>query len=287
VSAGGLSGSVIRLPRGYCTYVTGVRTEKPSISEVRRSRPYHALIGIGLISYGVLHLVVAWIAFQLAIWKRGEASSEGALSQLGKQPLGGVLLWIIAIGLFTLVLWQAVEATIGRDQPSRDSRLRRRLMSAGRAVVYLVLSLLAVGVALGSASGSGEGEETFSAKLMSVPLGQVLVAGVGAAVIGVGVAQVIKGVKQNFTEDLDRGAPKSVLRLGTVGYCAKGIAFMIIGGLFGWAAVTYDPEKAGGMDAALSTIREQPFGSVLLSIMAIGIACFGVYCFFWARMARY
>jgi hypothetical protein len=26
---------------------------------------------------------------------------------------------------------------------------------------------------------------------------------------------------------------------------------------------------------------------VLLTIMAAGIACFGVYCFFWARMARY
>jgi hypothetical protein len=26
---------------------------------------------------------------------------------------------------------------------------------------------------------------------------------------------------------------------------------------------------------------------VLLAIMAAGIACFGVYCFFWARMARY
>jgi hypothetical protein len=24
-----------------------------------------------------------------------------------------------------------------------------------------------------------------------------------------------------------------------------------------------------------------------LTIMAAGIACFGVYCFFWARMARY
>jgi hypothetical protein len=263
------------------------REAEAGIAEVRRSRPYHALVGIGLVSYGVLHLVVAWIAFQLVIWKRGDASSEGALSQLGKQPLGDALLWIMAIGLFTLALWQAVEATIGRDQPSRDSRMRRRLMSAGRAIIYLALGVLAVGVATGSGSSSGDGEETFTAKLMSVPFGQVLVATVGAVVIGIGIAQIVKGVKENFTEDLDRGAPKSVRRLGSVGYCAKGIAFMIIGGLFVWAAVSYDPDKAGGMDAALSTIRDQPFGSVLLTIMALGIACFGVYCFFWARMARY
>jgi len=154
-------------------------------------------------------------------------------------------------------------------------------------VVYAAFGVLAIGVAMGSASHSGKGEETLSAKLMSVPFGQVLVAAVGAAVIGVGIAQIVKGVKQKFTEDLDRGVPIAVRRLGTVGYIVKGIALSIIGGLFVWAAVTYDPKKAGGMDAALSTVREQPFGTVLLAIMALGIACFGVYCFFWARMARY
>jgi len=262
-------------------------TGKHSIAEVRRSRPYHALIGVGLVSYGLLHLIIAWIALQLVFGERAEASPEGALSELGRQPLGTVLLWIMAIGLFTLTIWQALEATIGRDEPGRDGRTRRRLASAGRAVVYLALGVLAVAVAMRAASGSGQGEETISAKLMSVPFGQVLVAAVGGAVIGVGIAQIVKGVKQNFTEDLDRGAPSSVRRLGTVGYCAKGIALGIIGGLFVWAAITYDPDKAGGMDAALSTIRDQPFGSVLLAIMALGLACFGVYCFFWARMARY
>ena len=75
-------------------------------------------------------------------------------------------------------------------------------------------------------------------------------------------------------------------RLGTVGYCAKGVALGIIGVLFIWAAISYDPEKAGGMDAALSTLRDQPFGTVLLVIMALGFAGFGVYCFVWARNAK-
>ena len=53
------------------------------------------------------------------------------------------------------------------------------------------------------------------------------------------------------------------------------------------AAIDYDPDKAGGMDAALSTVRDQPFGTVSLVIMALGIAAFGVYCFIWAKRARY
>jgi len=219
--------------------------------------------------------------------RRGDASSEGAFREVRQQPLGDVLLWIMAIGLFTLTIWQAVEATIGRDQPSRDGRLRRRLTSAGRAILYFALGSLAVGVAMGSAASSSEGEETFTATLMAVPFGRVLVAVVGAVVIGIGIAQIGTGVKQSFSEDLDRGAPPALLRLGTVGYRARGVALGIIGVLFGWAAISYDPEKAGGLDDALATIRDQPFGSVLLMIMAAGLACFGIYCFFWARMARY
>ena len=57
--------------------------------------------------------------------------------------------------------------------------------------------------------------------------------------------------------------------------------------LYGDPALTYDPEKAGGLDAALDTVRQQPFGTVLLVVMALGIACFGAFCFVWARKARY
>ena len=256
------------------------------IAQVRRSKGYHGLIGVGLISYGLVHLVLAWLALQIAFGHREDASAGGALKQLSSQPLGTVLLWVMAIGLFTLVVWQVLEATIGREEPGRDGRLGRRLSSAGRAVVYLALGILAIGVAIGG-GGSGNGEQTLSARLMALPFGRILVGAVGIAVIAVGISQIVKGVKKNFLEDLDSGVGPAVRRLGTVGYCAKGVALAIIGGLFGYAAITYDPKKAGGLDAALDTIRQQPFGTALLVIMAVGLASFGVFCFVWARKARY
>jgi hypothetical protein len=193
----------------------------------------------------------------------------------------------MAVGLFSLVPWQLLEATIGREEPGRDGRLRRRIASAGRAVVYLAIGLLAVGIAVGADAASSDAQETVSSRLMELPFGQALVMGLGAIVIGVGISQIVKGLKQNFTEDLDTGAPPLVRRIGTFGYCAKGVALGVIGALFIWAGVSYDPDKAGGMDAALSTVRDQPFGTVLLVIMAVGIAAFAVYCFFWAKHARF
>jgi hypothetical protein len=254
---------------------------------VRGSRGYHALVGIGLVSYGLVHLVLAWIALQVAFSRGGDASSQGALRQLAKQPLGAVLLWAMAVGLFTLFVWQIVEATVGRAGQDSRKQLMRRLTSVGRAVVYFVIGFSAAAIALGSGSSSGQSEQTLSARLMSVPFGRILVAIVGLVVVAVGISQIVKGVKRKFTDDLDGAVGEPALKLGTVGYCAKGVALGIIGLLFGWAALTYDPKKAGGMDAALSAVRGQPFGAVLLFVMALGLAAFGLYCFVWARNAKY
>ena len=86
---------------------------------------------------------------------------------------------------------------------------------------------------------------------------------------------------------LTPGLPPATVTLGRAGYIAKGIALGIVGVLFGWAAISYDPEKAGGLDTALRTLREQPGGPLLLTAVALGIACFGVYCFVWSRNAKH
>ena len=57
----------------------------------------------------------------------------------------------------------------------------------------------------------------------------------------------------------------------------------LVGLLFVWAAVTFDPQKAAGVDGALKTLQQQPFGVVLLILMGLGFLCFGAYCLVWSR----
>ena len=71
-----------------------------------------------------------------------------------------------------------------------------------------------------------------------------------------------------------------------VGYVAKGVAIAVVGVLFVVAAVTHDPEKAGGLDAALKSLAALPFGQVILWIVGAGLVVYGVYCFARARYAR-
>jgi hypothetical protein len=79
---------------------------------------------------------------------------------------------------------------------------------------------------------------------------------------------------------------KLARRLGVAGYSAKGVAYGIAGLLFVVAAVTYDPEKARGLDAALTELRDQPYGQILLTLIALGIAAFGVFCFVQSKYRK-
>ena len=80
-----------------------------------------------------------------------------------------------------------------------------------------------------------------------------------------------------------RARIKLVTRLGQIGFPGKGIALAGVGGLLVWAAVTFDPSKARGLDGALRTVLELPFGRILLTLVAVGIAAFGAFCFVRAR----
>jgi hypothetical protein len=246
-------------------------------------------IRAGLVAYGVVHLLIGWLALQLAFGeKEDSASNSGALHYLAQQPMGEALVWMIAVGMFLLVLWRLLEFAFGyRDESDDTKRWRKRATSLFKAVIYGVIGWSAVQTATGSGGGGG-GTDSTTAKLMDLPGGQLIVGAVGLAIIGYGGSLVYRGWTEKFREHLDAqgqaGKDGSIyVTLGKVGYIAKGVAIAIVGGLFCYAAITHDPKKSGGLDQALQTVLEQPFGQVLLTAIALGIAAYGVFCFARAK----
>lgn len=52
------------------------------------------------------------------------------------------------------------------------------------------------------------------------------------------------------------------------------------------AAVSHDSAKVGGVDNALLSLRDEPFGLVVLLLVASGLFLFGVYALCEARWRR-
>ncbi|MDQ3615874.1 MAG: DUF1206 domain-containing protein [Actinomycetota bacterium] len=245
-------------------------------------------VRVGLVSYGIVHLLIAWLAVQLAIGSSaGSASSKGALSELAQKPGGQILLFVVAAGFLALVLWQLVETLVGHRSDAGAKRVAKHVGSAGKVVLYASLGYSALKIAVGSGS-SGGGTDTMTAELMAVPGGQVLVAVVGAGVLGVAGFLIWRGLTERFKEDLRSdghtgNTGKAYCMFGKVGYTSKGLALIVVGGLFVWAAWSHDPEKSGGLDQALGKVLQQPFGAPVLVVIALGIAGYGLFCFAWAR----
>ena len=259
----------------------------------RHSDTMRGAARVGLVAFGIVHLLIAWIALQVAWGDGGEASSEGALHTVAKQPFGEGILWVCALGLWALSVWQVMTALWGHRAVFDDKhRAVKRLSALGRAIVYAAIGFTAARTASGSGGKSEDAKgEGLTARLLSEPAGRALVAAIGVAILAVAVAHVHRGVSGNFTHDLKGGATSgtsgsSVMFVGRTGYVGKGAAIGIVGALFGWAALSYDPDKAGGLDDALKTVRDQPYGPYLLSLVALGLAAFGLFCFAWARYVR-
>jgi Domain of Unknown Function (DUF1206) len=61
-------------------------------------------------------------------------------------------------------------------------------------------------------------------------------------------------------------------------------------GLIGWflvkAAYEHDPKEAIGLDGALQKVIEASYGTILLTIVAVGLLCYALFCFAEARYRR-
>jgi hypothetical protein len=265
---------------------TGQKAEQASDSAALQ-----VLARFGLIAYAGVHLLIGWLALRLA-WgasASNSADSSGALRTLSAQPFGKILLWLVATGLVALALWQASAAIWGYRDCDAAERVRKRFTSGAKAAIYFALGVSAASVSLGSRSSSSQSQQHTTSGVLAWPGGQVIVVIAGLIIIGVGVGSVVKGVTASFDEEIDSSsmppaARQGVARLGQVGYVTKGVALGVVGGLLGYAALTFEQSKARGLDGAMQTILAQPFGRLLLTTVGLGFVAFGLFA---ALQSRY
>lgn len=255
-----------------------------------RSKPFRTLVMLGLIGVGVVHILIGVLALRIA-WGGGgeEASKQGALQEIASVPFGEILLWVLGIVMIAVMIWKLTEAAWGHTwEEKKGKRIRKRIGSAGGAVIYGFLAFSAIQFATGGGGGDSDQEnQTYVGELLSRPFGVVLVCAVAVGILVYAGIQIKRGITASFVDHLQGEPGPAMKTLGRIGYVAKGVALGVVGVLLGWAAISYDPEKAGGLDDALKTIKDQPLGPYLLSLVALGLIAYGIYCFSWSQRARH
>ncbi|WP_433300879.1 DUF1206 domain-containing protein [Actinoplanes sp. CA-030573] len=242
----------------------------------------------GLVGYGALHLLFAWVILRIAFGRApADGDQSGALHTVASKPFGAALIAAIVVGLVAMTVWQAVEAVAGhRDERGRH-RVYERVASAGRAAFYAYVAWSGVKVLKGKKTSSADAQEQASQDLMVSGGGRLTVAAAGVAVVVIGAGLAIYGLAGKFEKHLKAGRRNPAVRtLGIVGYAAKGGAYAIAGVLLVLAAVRYDPDKARGLDAALRAMAGHAYGTWLLTVTALGIAAYGLFGLVQARYRK-
>ena len=244
---------------------------------------------VGLLCYGLVHAFVAVLAVRVALGEKERADKKGALQAVAETPAGVALLWVVVVGLSALVVWQLAEAVLGHRRVPARQRAVRILVNLAEAGLFGVLAYSAGSIA--AKAGAPSTTPSFATVVLGLPGGPLLVGLAGLVVVGGSAFAVRRGLRRTFLRDLDlRGAGLNrstlVTRVGTVGWAALGVAYGVPGALLVVAAVRYDPAQPTTLDAGLQAVADEPWGPLLLVLLAVGLVAFGVYCAFDARYRR-
>lgn len=274
---------------------------KTNVKKAAKKAEYSPIMeGLTRLGFGVrglIYLIMGFLALQVVLGKGGKlASPQEAITEIGKTPAGKILLWVVLVGLISYSLWGLVRALLDPLHKGHDMKgLFARFGFLASAFGYAVLVTPTYRYITGSSqSAGGSQNQNFIASIMAMPLGRWIVGLVGLATAIGGFYQIYQGLKVNFERQfqiyaLKPAQAKMAINIARYGTVARGVVFVLVGGLISLAAYQANPTQPIGMDAALATLLKLPLGIWLLAIIAIGLIAFGVYSMMsalWFRLRR-
>jgi hypothetical protein len=238
----------------------------------------------GYAARGVVYLIVGFFAALAALGRADTMGSEGALRTILGQPFGRALVWLMIVGLAGFALWRVVQAVMDTDRHGRDAKgLAVRAGLVGSAVGYGSLALFALGLVTAWGGGRGDPSRGWIASIYEAGWGRALVWAVAAILFAVAAAHVWKGYRAGFEKYFR--APARTMRwlrpLSRFGLIARGVTFILIGILVLRGGLRYGSGGEGsgrpGLQDALQAVQGYPAGWLILLVIAVGLAAFGVY----------
>lgn len=248
----------------------------------------------GYAAKGVIYALVGGLAVA-AVVDAGSGSvggGENAVQTIGQQTYGQFLLVLIGVGLFGYALWRFIQAYFDPENAQADrGGTLKRIGYVASGAVHALLGVAAFQMAFASGGGGQSGsKKTYLAELIAVDtIGPVLAVAAGVFILGFALYQLYKAATASFVDELKthemRGdTQKWVVRIGRIGLAARGIVFVLIGVGVVKAGLSANAGQARDLGEALREIGSQPFGAILLVLVAGGLAAYGAY---QVTMAKY
>jgi Domain of Unknown Function (DUF1206) len=216
-------------------------------------------------------------------WRTGRGKTQGVLETILAQPLGDVMLAVLAIGLICFAAWRILQAFWDVDRIGRNREaLGKRVVYALSAVSYALMAFWTLNLSLISRSDSPSEvmlARKWTAWLLSVPFGSWILAGIGLGFVAIAIGVGVRAWRAPLDPELTvkRTARNWLVPFTRYALLARATVFALIGGSLIAAAIRVDAGATKGMGGTLQALQLQPYGSVLLTLIALGFIVYGVY----------
>ncbi len=261
-------------------------SKEQTLNKVREAKPWiRRFARFGYMAKGVVYVMIGLLAFLAAFGPGGDTKdSSGALRSIAQIPFGEMILWGIGLGLIGYIMWRLIKTI--KDPENEGTDVKGVITRIGffiSAIIYSNLAFGAIKLATNTGNaGGGNSEKTMSAKLLEQPFGVWLIGVLGVGIIAYGIYELYKGYTEKFmkkfkTYEMNIGERKIARNSGKLGLISRGIVFSMVGFFFIQTAITHDPDQSKGMDGALAELAQQPYGQILLALVAMGLMLYGVY----------
>lgn len=249
---------------------------------------------IGYGARGLVFLSVGVLTLLAATDLPGEAvGTKGALIWLAQWPLGRLWLVLLGLGLAAFVLWRVLQAVFDADHEGRSRRaIMLRLSQAFSGMAYAALALSAFRMIVDlpddpAAKEVARSRET-AAAVLAAPFGDWLLVAAGLFLFGIGLTNIIRSWREDFTEYLacSEKTCRRVAPLARAGYIARGLAYLPLASLIVLAGLRSRSSDVTSFGSALDAVERQPGGAWVLALTALGFVAFGVFSFIEARFRR-
>lgn len=273
-------------------------TAKGAQSEAKEavtSKWFTPLARFGYAAKGVVYLIMGLLALGAALGSGATPTDQkGVFLTIFDHSFGKFLLIVITIGLVGYALWCLCQGVLDVDGKGTSAKgIVTRVGYTAVGIVYLALAFGAFKLATGGSAGSSSDTTTrdVTAQLLAKPLGVVLVVLVGLGALAIAAVLFYRTWKADFEslirpKELGQKGKDVLVTLGRVGYASLGVVFTEISVFLVAAALHHDPGEAQGLGGALRAMEQQPFGRLLLAIVALGLIAYGVYSVASARYRR-
>lgn len=252
------------------------------------------LARFGYAAKGVVYITIGALAVQVALGSGGRTTGpSGALASLARGPFGMALLLAVAVGLIGYAIWRIVQAIVDPENEGSGAKgIVKRIGYAVSGLIYGAFGVEAARLTIGSGGGSGSGDaEHWTARLMAQPYGIWLVGIVGVIIIGTGLYQFYRAYTAKFRQalklhEMGPGEETWATRAGRVGFAARGVIYLVIGGFLISAGLQTDPQEAVGIGQALGKLNQQAYGPWVMGLVALGLVAYGIFALVLARYRR-